>query len=111
VRWPKKVLEANVAFMRKFSERLRAAGELVITEGLASPSQAKRVRAGKDGKPVTDGVFPESKEFLAGFWIVDVDTPERACEIAAEAATAPGVGNEPLAVEVRALLGSHRDLA
>jgi hypothetical protein len=41
------------------------------------------VRAGKDGAPVTDGVFPETKEFLAGYWIVDVDTPARAYELAA----------------------------
>ena len=41
------------------------------------------MRAGKDGAPVTDGVFPESKEFLAGYWIVDVESPERAYEIAA----------------------------
>lgn len=51
--------------------------------------QAKLVRAGKDGKPITDGVFAESKEFLAGYWIVDVDSPERAFEIAAETSMAP----------------------
>lgn len=88
--WPKKVLEANIAFMTTFSKKLSAAGELVGAEGLASPLQAKLVRAGKDGKPITDGVFPESKEFLAGYWIVDVDSPERAYQIAAEASTAPG---------------------
>ncbi len=55
----------------------------MAAEGLAGPDQAKLVRAGKDGKPVTDGVFPESKEFLAGYWIVDVDSPERAYRIAA----------------------------
>ncbi|MGH7287948.1 MAG: YciI family protein [Myxococcota bacterium] len=90
VSWPKKVLEANIAFMQEFSRKLREAGELVSTAGLASPVQAKLVRAGKDGKPITDGVFPESKEFLAGYWIVDVDSPERGYEIAAEASTAPG---------------------
>ena len=88
--WPKKVLEANIAFMTQFTKKLRAAGELVSGEGLAAPNQAKLVRAGKDGKPITDGVFPESKEFLAGYWIVDVESPERAYQIAAEASTAPG---------------------
>lgn len=88
--WPKKVLEANIAFMNAFSKKLSAAGELVGAEGLASPLQAKLVRAGEDGKPITDGVFPESKEFLAGYWIVDVASPERAYQIAAEASTAPG---------------------
>src|SRR5262245_16326266 len=88
--WPKKILEANVAFMQAFSQKLREAGELVETQGLASPDQATRVRAGKSGEPITDGVFPESKEFLAGYWIVDVENRERALQIAAEASTAPG---------------------
>ena len=117
--WPKEILEANGAFMHAFSKKLKASGELVGTEGLASPERARRVRAGKDGKPVTDGVFPESKEFLAGYWIVDVDSPERALEIAAEASTAPGVpvtaadGTtiEHLWIEVRQILGSHKDIA
>jgi len=110
VHWPKRVLEANVAFVRSFSAKLRESGELVLTEGLASPAQARLVRAGADKRPVTDGVFPESKEFLAGFWIVDVVSPERAYQIAAEAATAPGVGTRPLEVEVRAILGSYQDI-
>jgi hypothetical protein len=111
LRWPKDLLEANVAFMKRFSQELRASGELVATGGLTSPARAKRVRAGKDGKPITDGVFPESKEFLAGYWIVDVDRPERAYEIAARASTAPGMGEKPLEIEVREFLGSHQDLA
>jgi len=101
--WPKKDLEAHIAFMIGFSKKLSAAGELVGAEGLSMPSQARLVRAGKDGKPITDGVFPESKEFLAGYWIVKVDSPERAFQIAAEASAAPGVGGKPLnmAIEVR----------
>jgi hypothetical protein len=101
--WPKKDLEAHIAFMIGFSKKLSAAGELVGAEGLSMPSQARLVRAGKDGKPITDGVFPESKEFLAGYWIVKVDSAERAFQIAAEASAAPGVGGEPLnmAIEVR----------
>ncbi len=113
--WPKQILEANMAFMHAFNKKLAAAGELVGTWGLASPQQATRVRAGKDGKPVTDGVFPESKEFLAGYWLVDVDSPERAYQIAAEASTAPGApvtaadGTpiEHLWIEVREVMGSH----
>jgi len=78
----------------------------VAAEGLTGPDQAKLVRAGKDGAPVTDGVFPESKEFLAGYWIVDVDSPARAYQIAAEASTAPGPGGAPLnmAIEVREVM-------
>lgn len=116
--WPKKILEANIAFMQTFTQKLSEAGELVGTWGLASPEQASRVRAGKDGKPITDGVFPESKEFLAGFWIVDVDSPERAYQIAAEASTAPGTSVkapdgstiDDLWIEVRAIMGSHEDM-
>jgi len=90
MKWPKQILEANGAFMRAFARKLRDTGELVSTEGLGSPERAKLVRAGEDGELVTDGVFPESKEFLAGYWIVDVASEARALEIAAEASTAPG---------------------
>ncbi len=108
--WPKQVLEANIAFMRELSKKLSAAGELVASEGLASPQQAKLVRAGKDGKPVTDGVFPESKEFLAGYWIVDVDSPERAYQIAADLAGAPGAEAGTFWVEVREIMRGHQDI-
>src|SRR6516162_9689202 len=66
VNWPKEDLLANMAFMRAFTQELEEAGVFVATHGLASPDQAKVVRAGSDGEPVTDGVFPEAKEFLAG---------------------------------------------
>jgi len=119
MKWPKKILEANVAFMHDFNKKLKAAGELVGAEGLAAPTQATLVRAGADGKPITDGVFPESKEFLAGYWIVEVESHERALQIAAEASTAPGAAVtaadgtpiEHLWIEVREILGSHKDLA
>ena len=104
--WPPQDLKAHIAFMHSFATKLRDSGELVAAEGLAGPDQARLVRAGKDGKPVTDGVFPESKEYLAGWWIVDVDGPERAYQIAAEASAAPGRGGRPLnlAIEVRQVM-------
>src|SRR5271154_1089045 len=83
--WPRKDLQAHIAFMIGLDKELRQSGELVSSEGLSFPDQARLVRAGKDGVPITDGVFPESKEFLAGYWIVDVDSPERAYAIAARA--------------------------
>jgi len=110
LRWPQDLRDANVAFMQALGARLRASGELVSAAGLAAPAQARRVRMGADGKPFTDGVFPESKEFLAGYWIVEVPSAERAFAIAAEASTAPGIGPKPLEIEVREVLGSHRDL-
>jgi hypothetical protein len=104
--WPAHDIKAHIAFMTNFAKKLSAAGELVGAEGLSGPDQAKRVRAGANGEPITDGVFPESKEFLAGYWIVDVESPERAYAIAAEASAAPGPGEKPLnlAIEVRQVM-------
>jgi hypothetical protein len=104
--WPEKDLRAHIAFMVEFNRQLTASGELVGAEGLAGPDQAKLVRAGAGGEVVTDGVFPESKEFLAGYWIVDVESPERAYALAAEASGAPGIGGRPLnmAIEVRQVM-------
>jgi len=104
--WPKQDIQTHIAFMKSFAKKLGESGELVGAEGLAGPDQAKLVRAAKDGRPVTDGVFPEAKEFLAGYWIVDVESAERAYQIAAEASAAPGPGGAPLnmAIEVRQVL-------
>jgi hypothetical protein len=104
--WPKKDLQAHIAFMNSFIQELREFGELVSAEGLSFPDQAKLVRAGKDGTPITDGVFPEGKEFLAGYWIVDVESPERAYALAARASSAPGPGGAPLnmPIEVRSVM-------
>lgn len=109
--WPEQDLKAHIAFMIAFAKKLGALGELVAAEGLAGPDQAKRVRAGQDGRPITDGVFPESKEFLAGYWIVDVESPERAYAIAAEASSAPGPGGVPLnmPIEVRQVMSGPPD--
>jgi hypothetical protein len=106
--WPPDDLRAHIQFMKTFAKGLADAGELVAGEGLAPPAQAKLVRAGEDRQPITDGVFPESKEFLAGFWIVDVDSAERAYEIAARASSAPGKGGIPLnmPIEVREVMSA-----
>jgi hypothetical protein len=109
--WPKKEIQAHIGFMHSFNKALREAGELVSAEGLASPHEAKVVRAGKDGAPVTDGVFPEAKEFLAGYWIVDVESPEHAYQIAARASAAPGPGGAPMnmPIEVRQVMSGPPD--
>jgi hypothetical protein len=106
--WPRKDLQAHIAFMHNLNKDLREAGELVSAEGLSFPDQARLVRAGKDGAPITDGIFPESKEFLAGFWIIDVENPERAYAIAARASAAPGPGGAPLnmPIEVRPVMSA-----
>jgi hypothetical protein len=104
--WTQEELGAHIKFMMDFNKYLVGTGEWVQGEGLAGPDQAKRIRAGNNGEPITDGVFPESKEFLAGFWIVDVETPERAYQLAGKASTAPGPGGKPLnmPIEVRQVL-------
>lgn len=111
-RWTKQDLQANVAFMHAVSKELKDSGVFVATEGLAWPHDAKLVRAGGDGEPVTDGVFPESKEFLAGYWIIDVESPQQAYKIAARISQAPGPGGKPgdMPIEVRQVLSSHADL-
>ncbi len=88
-KWSKEDLQAHFAFMHAFNKELKDSGAFVAAEGLAFPDQAKLVRAGSDGTPITDGVFPEAKEFLAGYWIVDVESPEEAYRIAARASAAP----------------------
>jgi hypothetical protein len=111
-KWSKEDLLANVAFMRAFCNEMKDSGVFVSTEGLGWPSEAKLVRAGKNGEPITDGVFPESKEFLAGYWIIDVESPEQAYKIAARASQAPGPGGKPsnMPIEVRPVLSGHADL-
>jgi hypothetical protein len=106
--WSQDDFKAHIAFMHRYNDDLRQAGEWVDGQGLTPPGQAKLVRAGKDGAPVTDGPFPESKEFLAGFWIVEVDSAERAVELAAKASAAPGPGGKPLnmAIEVREVMSA-----
>jgi hypothetical protein len=106
--WTPDDFKAHIAFMHDFNRELTQAGELVGAEGLAPPGEAKVVRAGKDGLPVTDGPFAEAKEFLAGYWLVEVDRPERAYEIAAKASAAPGPGGAPLnmPIEVRQVMSA-----
>jgi len=109
MKWSPEDLKGHITFMKDFGTKLGKTGELVGAEGLAPPGEARVVRAGKNGAPaVTDGPFAEAKEFLAGYWIVEVDRPERAYQIAAEASAAPGKGGEPLnmAIEVRQVMSA-----
>ena len=105
--WSEGDFKAHMAFMHRLNKGLRSEGVLVGVEGLAPPGRARLVRASDDGKPiVTDGPFPEAKEFLAGYWIVDVETPEQAHAIAARASRAPGPRGIPLnmPIEVREVM-------
>ncbi len=99
--WKPEEFRAHIQFMKDLNGELRQAGELVGAEGLAPPGQARVVRSKGDAAPeVTDGPFAESKEFLVGYWIIDVENPERAYAIAGKASTAPGPGGTPLGIEI-----------
>ena len=105
-------VRAHIKFMMDLNVELARTKELVDAQGLSLPSETKLVKAGVGGAPVvTDGPFPETKEFLAGFWILDVRSPERVYEIAAKISTAPGRGGAPMnfTVEVRPV-GSAPDV-
>jgi hypothetical protein len=95
--WPKQNIEAHMAVLQRINQDLTASGEFVATQGLAQPKEAKVVRGEKDGIPVTDGIFPESKEFLLGYWIVEVTNAERAYAIAGRISAA----SRNMPIEVR----------
>ncbi len=100
-KWSPAEIKAHIEFMIGFAKDLAAAGELVMAEGLDLPMNAKIVKARQGRAPlVTDGPFPEAKEFLAGFWLVDVPSAQRAIEIAAAASAAPGPGGQPLGIPI-----------
>jgi hypothetical protein len=108
ITWSKKDIDAHMAVLRSINKELTESGEFVGTDGLARPDQAIVVRGQKAGMPITDGIFPEAKEFLLGYWIVDVKTPERAYDIASRISVAPGPGGVPtnMPIEVRQI-NSH----
>lgn len=94
--WSESDIKANRAFLGELNGALSESGELVLTEGLAGPESAVLIQSGRDAAPlVTDGPFPETKEYLIGFWIVDVASTERAHQIAAEISRMPGPGGTP----------------
>ncbi len=106
IAWSQKDIDAHMAVLKSINKELTGSGEFVGTEGLARPDQAIVVRGQRAGMPITDGIFPEAKEFLLGYWIVDVNTPERAFEIASRISVAPGPGGVPtnMPIEVRQIV-------
>jgi len=107
--WTPEARAAHQAYWEELNGELRSAGELVRVDGLSAPAQTRVVRSGESTQPIiSDGPFPESKEFLAGYWIIDVASPERAYAIAARASAAPGPNGEPLSmpIEIREVMFS-----
>ncbi len=107
--WAPDDIRAHVEFQVALNQVLAAQGELIDAQGLAGPDQAKFVVATDVTAPViTDGPYPESKELLAGYRIVEVDSLDRALEIAAQASAAPGPAGAPMGIpmEVRQIMGA-----
>ena len=104
--WSPDDIKRMVEFMHTTNAHLKTAGQLVVAEGLVAPDEARLVKANEDGTPsVTDGPFAESKEFIAGFWIIEVKNAAEAYDIAAKISLCPGPGGKPLhmPLEVRAV--------
>ena len=105
--WPPAAVTAHIEFQKDFNAELSERGELVEAQALTGPELARVVVSDGASPVITDGPFPESKELLAGYRIVDVESLERALEIAAHASAAPAHDGEPIAqeIEVREVMG------
>jgi hypothetical protein len=103
--WTPEEVHAHIQYMRDFADRLKGSGEFVDSQALAP--EGAWVRSHGEGKPpVTDGPFAETKDLIAGWMIIDVDSYERAVELAGELSAAPGAGGKPIHewLEVRPFL-------
>jgi hypothetical protein len=105
--WRPDEVEAHIRFMNDFAARLERSGEFV--DGQAPSPEGVWVRYDGEGRPpVTDGPFAETKDLIAGWYVIDVDSFERAIELAGELSAAPGPRGEPIHdwLEVRPFLGA-----
>ena len=104
--WSPQDIKGMMDFMHRFNAELKKSGNFVSAEGLVAPEHARMVKAGDDGRPVvTDGPFAESKEFIAGYWIIEAKDDAEAYALAAKVSMCPGPGGKPLhmPLEVRAV--------
>jgi hypothetical protein len=106
--WTPEEVAAHVQFQVTLNRQLEELGELIDAQGLAGPDEARYVVSDGTTPLVTDGPFPEAKELLAGYRLVEVETPERAVEIAAQISAAPGQGGAPIRqrIEVRQVMAA-----
>ena len=109
-RWTPEEIDAHVAYMNDFAKRLETSGEYVDSQALA-PDGAFVRYDGEGRQPVTDGPFAETKDLIAGWMIIDVDSWDRAVELAGELSAAPGAGGKQIHewLEVRPFLGAEPD--
>ena len=105
--WSPEEIDAHMTYMGDFAARLEQNGEFV--DGQALSPDGVWVRSDGEGKPpVTDGPFAETKDLIAGWMVIDVDTWDRAVELAGELSAAPGAGGRPIHewLEVRPFLAA-----
>ena len=112
VPWTGSDLAAMGGFMESFTKDLAQSGELVETRGLTAPVHARRIRL-QDGAPVvTDGPYAETQEVLAGYWVVDCESFDRATQIAGRLSNCPGPAGAAAnaAIDVRPIADSRDEL-
>jgi hypothetical protein len=109
--WSAEDFAAMGAFMEDFNKGLEESGELVETRGLTAPVHTRRIQV-QDGVPVvTDGPYAETDEVLAGYWVVECESFDRATEIAAQLSTCPPVhAGRATVADVRPILESRTEL-
>jgi hypothetical protein len=94
-RWSPDEVDAHVQYMNDFAARLESSGEFI--DGQALSPDGLWVRSDGEGRPpVTDGPFAETKDLIAGWMVIDVDSHERAVELAGQLSAAPGANGEPI---------------
>ena len=110
--WSEEELQTMFAYMGAINDDLSESGELVDGQGLAEPAQARHVTLGDDGKAViTDGPYGETKELLAGYWLLECENLERVTEIADRVARCPqpaGAPDDP--VVIRPIMDGSGDI-
>jgi hypothetical protein len=109
--WTPEEAQAHIDFQLELNAELRERGELIGAQALTAPELAQFVVSDGETHVVTDGPFPEAKELLAGYRMIDVESPERAIEIAARGSAAPGPGGEPIGdrIEVREVMWNSEE--
>lgn len=110
--WTPDEVDAHVRYMNDFAEKLEGTGEYVDSQALSPDGMWVR-HNGENEPPVTDGPFPETKDLIAGWMVIDVDSEDRAIELAGELSAAPGAGGEPIHewLEVRPFLAGVETVA
>jgi hypothetical protein len=103
--WTPAEIDAHIRYMKDFATRLEGTGEFVDAQGLSPDGMFVRYD-GEGRPPVVDGPFPETKDLIAGWMVIDVESQDRALELAGELSAAPGQGGEPICewLEVRPIM-------